>query len=194
MRRNNNNPISEGGCGFADPTSQRMTSFPANLVNCLPLLLTNPVIRHWVTQTSRWPTSATHVHFCAGASMCPRWYKRGLEPPKRGLERGALQGTLRANAVVSSTSRPVYHQPVSRGQPSGLQTPTVPLKITNEIDFGPIWGPFKVPRQRCGPMGCALGHRSSSVRRTGTIYGGPDTSHELPFDTSHQRGHQVKSY
>eukprot|EP00964_Phaeocystis_antarctica_P116537 scaffold80481_cov30-Phaeocystis_antarctica.AAC.1 len=25
-------------------------------------------------------------------------------------------------------------------------------------------------------MGCALGHRSSSVRRTGTIYGGSDTS------------------
>ena len=34
---------------------------------------------------------------------------------------------------------------MSRGQPSGLQTPTVPLKMTNEIDFGPIWGPFKVP-------------------------------------------------
>ena len=52
-------PISEGGCGFADPTSQRMTSFPANLVNCLPLLLTNPVIRHWITQTSQWRTSAS---------------------------------------------------------------------------------------------------------------------------------------
>ena len=64
--------------------------------------------------------------------------------------------------------------------------------ITNENDFGPIWGPFKVPRQRCGPMGCAFGHRSSSVRRTGTIYGGLDTSHELSFDTCHQRGHQVK--
>ena len=106
---------------------------------------------------------------------------------------GALWGTPRAPAVVTSTPRSVYHQPVSRGQPSGLQTPTVPLKITNCIDFGPIWGPFKVPHQRCGPMGCALGHRSSSVRRTGTIYGGPDTSHELSFDTCHQRGHQVKS-
>eukprot|EP00964_Phaeocystis_antarctica_P094684 scaffold61343_cov35-Phaeocystis_antarctica.AAC.5 len=120
----------------------------------------------------------------------PKW---GFEPPKRGFERGALRGTLRANAVVPSTPRPVYHQPTSRGQPSGLQIPTVSLKITNEIDFGPIWGPFKVPRQRCGPMGCALGHRSSSVRRTGTIYGGPDTSHELSFDTCHQRGNQVKS-
>jgi hypothetical protein len=113
---------------------------------------------------------------------------------KRGFERGSLWGTPRAHAVFTSTPRSVYHQPVSRGQPSGLQTPTVPLKITNEIDFGPIWGPFKVPRQRCGPMGCALGHRSSSVRRTGTIYGGPDTSHELSFDTCHQRGHQAKSY
>ena len=113
---------------------------------------------------------------------------------KRGFERGSLWGTPRAHAVVTSTPRSVYHQPVSRGQPSGLQTPTVPLKITNEIDFGPIWGPFKVPRQRCGPMGCALGHRSSSVRRTGTIYGGPDTSHELSFDTCRQRGHQAKSY
>ena len=113
---------------------------------------------------------------------------------KRGFERGSLWGTPRAHAVFTSTPRSVYHQPVSRGQPSGLQTPTVPLKITNKIDFGPIWGPFKVPRQRCGPMGCALGHRSSSVRRTGTIYGGPDTSHELSFDTCHQRGHQAKSY
>ena len=119
--------------------------------------------------------------------------KRGFEPPKRGPERGALWGTPRAHAVDTSTPRSVYHQPVSRGQPSGLQTPTVPLKITNEIDFGPIWGLFKVPRQRCGRMGCALGHRSSSVRRTGTIYGGPDTFHELSFDTCHQRGHQVKS-
>jgi len=74
-----------------------------------------------------------------------------------------------SRAAVETLSIIAYHQPVSRGQPSGLQTPTVPLKITNEIDFGPIWGPFKVPRQRCGPMGCAFGHRSSSVRRTGTI-------------------------
>eukprot|EP00964_Phaeocystis_antarctica_P093996 scaffold60772_cov35-Phaeocystis_antarctica.AAC.1 len=107
----------------------------------------------------------------------------------------ALRGTLRADAVVPSTPRPVYHQPVSRGQPSGLQTPTVPLKITNEIDFGPIWGAARLryPVNDGGPMGCALGHCSSSVRRTGTIYGDPDTSHELSFDTCPQRGHQVKS-
>ena len=97
-----------------------------------------------------------------------------FEPTKRGFERGSFRGTLRADAVVPSTLRPVFHRPVCRGQPSSLQTPRVPLKITNEIDFGPIWGPFKVPRQRCGPMGCALGHRSSSVRRTGTIYGRGD--------------------
>eukprot|EP00964_Phaeocystis_antarctica_P003728 scaffold2013_cov63-Phaeocystis_antarctica.AAC.3 len=118
----------------------------------------------------------------------------GCSNRPKGVRTRALRGTLRADAVVPSISRPVYHQPVSRGQPSALQTPTVPLKITNEIDFGAIWGPFKVPRQRCGTMGCALGHRSSSVRRTGTIYGGPDTSHKLSFDTCHQRGHQVKSY
>eukprot|EP00964_Phaeocystis_antarctica_P025115 scaffold14083_cov81-Phaeocystis_antarctica.AAC.1 len=35
---------------------------------------------------------------------------------------GALWGTPRAPAVVTSTPRSVYHQPVSRGQPSGLQT------------------------------------------------------------------------
>ena len=116
-----------------------------------------------------------------------------FEPTKRGFERGSFRGTLRADAVVPSTLRPVFHRPVCRDQPSSLQTPRVPLKITNEIDFGPIWGPFKVPRQRCGPMGCALGHRSSSFRRTGTVYGGLDTSHELSFDTCHQRGHQVKS-
>ena len=52
-------PISEGGCGFADPVSQRMTSFPANLLNCLPLLLTNPVIQNWITQTNQWRTSAS---------------------------------------------------------------------------------------------------------------------------------------
>ncbi len=95
----------------------------------------------------------------------------GVQPPKRGFERGALRGTLRADAVVPSTPRPVYHQPVSRGQPSGLQTPTVPLKITKEIDFGPIWGPFKVPRQRCGPMGCALGHRSGPALNRSASFG-----------------------
>eukprot|EP00964_Phaeocystis_antarctica_P145682 scaffold111794_cov57-Phaeocystis_antarctica.AAC.1 len=137
---------------------------------------------------------APNWSWLAGCSKKQRQKRKtGVQAPKRGFERGALRGTLRDDAVVPSTPRPVYHQPVSRGQPSGLQTPTVPLRITNEIDFGPIWGPFKVPRQRCGPMGCALGHRSSSVRRTGTIYGGPDTSHELSFEPCHQRGNQVKS-
>ena len=52
-------PISERGCGFADPVSQRMTSFPANLLNCLPLLLTNPVMQNEITQTNQWRTSAS---------------------------------------------------------------------------------------------------------------------------------------
>eukprot|EP00964_Phaeocystis_antarctica_P155843 scaffold125205_cov41-Phaeocystis_antarctica.AAC.1 len=63
----------------------------------------------------------------------------------------------------------------------------------NNDDRGIKVDGVKVLRQGCGPMGCALGHRSSSFRRTGTIYGGPDTSRELSFDTCHQRGHQVKS-
>ena len=84
-----------------------------------------------------------------------------FEPPKRGFERGVLRGTLRADAVVPSTPRPVYHRPVSRGQPYGLQTPTVPLKMTNEIDFGPIWGPFKVPVNDAVRWGARL----ATVRR-----------------------------
>ena len=119
--------------------------------------------------------------------------KGGFEPPKRGLTRGAFRRTPRAYAVVPSTPRPVYHQPWYLGQPFSLQTPTIVLRITNEVDFGPIWGPFKVPRQRWRPMGCALGHRSSSVRRTGTIYGGPDTYHELAFEPCQQQGRQMKS-
>jgi len=81
---------------------------------------------------------------------------------KRGFERGSLWGTPRVHTVFTSTPRSVYHQPVSRGQPSGLQTPTVPLKITNKIDFGPIWGPFKVY-----PVNDAVrwGARLATVRR-----------------------------
>ena len=119
--------------------------------------------------------------------------KEVFEPPKRGFERGALRGTPRADAVVPSTLRPVCHRPVYRSQPSSLQTPTLPLKITKGSDFGPIWGPSEATRQRCGPMRCAFGHRSSSDRRIGTIYGGSDTSRELSFEVFHQQGHQVKS-
>ena len=119
--------------------------------------------------------------------------KRRSNRPNEEFERGALRGTPRAYAAVSSTLRPVFHRPIYLRQPSGLHTPTVPRKITNEIDLGPIWDPFEAPRQRCGPMGCALGYRLSSVRRIGTIYGGTDTSHELSFEACHQQGHQVKS-
>jgi hypothetical protein len=35
-------------------------------------------------------------------------------------------------------------------------------------------------------------HHSSSVLRTGTIYGGLDTSRKLTFNESHQQGHRVK--
>ena len=118
--------------------------------------------------------------------------KQVFEPPKRGFERGALRGTPRADAVVQSTPRPACHRPMCRRQHSTLQTPIVPLKITKRKRFRTDWGPFEVPRQRRGLMGCALGHRSSAVRRIGTIYGGPDTSHELSFEPCHQQGHQMK--
>ena len=119
--------------------------------------------RHGVTRTSGWfhGSRGTARYRAVQRSLCTHtrshdtrasinlyqyhvslWSKGVFEPPKRGFERGALWGTLRASAVVPSTSRPVYYQLVSRGQPSGLQAPTVPLKITNEIDFGPMWGPF----------------------------------------------------
>ena len=79
---------------------------------------------------------------------------------------------IEARVPVTSTPRSVYHQPVSRSQPSGLQTPTVPLKITNEIDFGPIWGPFNV-EPRCGRFAERSGKRRNIWPRGwfGLIFG-----------------------
>ena len=68
--------------------------------------------------------------------------KRGSNRPNGVRTRGTLAHTARPCGRYIDTTISVYHQPVSRGQPSGLQTPSVPLKITNKIDFRPIWGPF----------------------------------------------------
>eukprot|EP00966_Prymnesium_polylepis_P320898 7377250-Prymnesium_polylepis.1 len=43
---------------------------------------------------------------------------------------------------------------------------------------------------RCEPMGCALGHGSSSFLRIGAICGVPDASCDLSFDVCHQRLHR----
>ena len=94
--------------------------------------------------------------------IVPKYYdKRVLEPPKRGFELGILRGTPRGDLGFPLIFRRIRRRPMCHGQPSSLQTPTVPLKLTNEIDFGPIWGPFEEPRQRCGPMGARL----ATVRR-----------------------------
>ena len=55
-----------------------------------------------------------------------------------------------------------------------------------------IWDRLQVRPQRRGAMGCAPDHRSSSVLRIGTIYGGPDAYRELSFEECHQQGHQMK--
>ena len=50
-------PVSDGGCGLADPTSQRLTAFAATFINILPLLTQNPTLEKHLANTASWKQS-----------------------------------------------------------------------------------------------------------------------------------------
>ena len=55
--------------------------------------------------------------------------------------------------------------------------------------FVEVWGDIQVRKYHSHAHLAGAMHRSSSFLRTGTIYGGPDTSYELSFEP-HQQGLQ----
>eukprot|EP00964_Phaeocystis_antarctica_P066732 scaffold40386_cov65-Phaeocystis_antarctica.AAC.2 len=144
----------------------------------------------------------------AARHLGPAWEARAAPPPASCLElfrrreaalrqaAAALPHTWCACRAAIRQRVPVKHAADRRLR--GRKVIGLPARARHDERRAPPWPVrsrayhLKVPRQRWGPMGCALGHRSSSVRRTGTIYGGSDTSHELSFEPSHQRGHQTK--
>ena len=50
-------PAGDGGVGLADPVTIRMTSSPADFINTLPLLLANPNVATYVSETHKWEDS-----------------------------------------------------------------------------------------------------------------------------------------
>ena len=88
--------------------------------------------------------------------------------------------------INTTTSAPLLCVPWQTPQAKNTHGSAQKTKIIS------IWDRPRVRPQRRGAMGCAPDHRSSSVLRIGTIYGGSDASRELSSEACHQQGHRVK--
>ena len=52
-------PVEDGGIGFADPTHDRIIAFGASFINTLPLLLSNPMLGHVISNSPCWQHSTS---------------------------------------------------------------------------------------------------------------------------------------